>query len=111
MKSRQFFIGYLSLMAFIFLESYTFFHLRSLNTNIYLKPSFHFGMALLAAFLFFGIYWRFRKKIDYRLLSIISLKILPEHLLFILAHAFCLFVFAAHFLEFSNALDVAIGVL
>lgn len=35
---------------------------------------FHFGISLLAAFIFFGMYWRFRKKINYRLLSIVGLK-------------------------------------
>ncbi|GAB5550513.1 MAG: hypothetical protein Sapg2KO_01040 [Saprospiraceae bacterium] len=39
-----------------------------------LAKRFHFGIALLAAFLFFGVYWLLRKKIDYRLLSIIGLK-------------------------------------
>ncbi|MEM6377191.1 MAG: hypothetical protein AAF705_03200 [Bacteroidota bacterium] len=39
MKSRSYFIGYLLLIIFTFLESYTFFHLRSLKTNQYLKPS------------------------------------------------------------------------
>ena len=39
MKSRQYLIGYILLIIFIFLESYTFFHLRSLKSNFYLKPS------------------------------------------------------------------------